>query len=92
MTSACASNEWAGAICRSRGSVREWLVTRDEFLAAVADQEVTNPECFKIDVPPRPVRGYARRGAFRSDFVDDNRLGFQYGGAMNDLFIGQPFI
>jgi len=26
--------------------------------------------------------------AFRRDFVDNNRLGFFYEGAMNDLFIG----
>jgi hypothetical protein len=68
--------------------VREWLENREEFLAAVADQEVINRECFDIEVPPRPAGGYAMSDTFRPDFVDNNRLGFFYEGAMNDLFIG----
>jgi hypothetical protein len=68
--------------------VREWLENRDEFLAAVADHEVINRECFDIEVPPRPAGGYSMSDAFRSDFLDNNRLGSLYEGAMNDLFIG----
>ena len=69
-------------------SVREWLGNREEFLAAIADHEVINRECFDIEVPPRPADGYAMSDAFRPDFVDNNRLGFFYAGAMNDLFVG----
>ena len=69
-------------------SVREWLENREEFLAAVADHEVINHQCYKIEVSPRPAGGYAMSDAFRPDFVDNNRLGFFYEGAMNDLFIG----
>jgi len=68
--------------------VCEWLENREEFLAAVADHEVIIRECFDIEVPPRPAGGYAMSDTFRPDFVDHNRLGFFYEGAMNDLFIG----
>jgi hypothetical protein len=68
--------------------VREWLENREEFLAAVADHEAINRECFNIEVPPRPAGGYSMSDAFRSDFFDNNRLGSFYEGAMNDLFIG----
>lgn len=69
-------------------SVRVWLENREEFLAAVADHEVINRECFSIEVPPRPVNGYAMSDAFRPDFAGNNRLGSFYESAMNDLFIG----
>ena len=68
--------------------MRVWLENREELLSAVADHEVINRECFNIDVPPRPAGGYAMSDAFRQDFVDNNRLGSFYDGAMNDLFIG----
>jgi hypothetical protein len=69
-------------------SVLAWLENREEFLAAVADHEVINRDWFNLDVPPRPAGGYAMSDAFRQDFADNDRLGFFYESAMNDLFIG----
>ena len=68
--------------------VQEWLEDREAFEAAVADHRSISWAHFGIDVPPRPLGGFARSDAFRRDSEHISALQDCYESAMRELYIG----